>query len=162
MPSPVDPIEDDAPIAPLANGVDWGSGGVLPAITSQDLKHVDEDGDAVRSRQLSTSSFAVIDEAGTLLVPERAVTTGANFARSFSALSLGDRVILVWADDHDGNYDLYLQILMQISTCCSRERDSASAPATPCTQSLRSGRTATSACCTMTGRAALGSRISWA
>jgi len=54
---------------------------------------------------------AVIDEAGTLLVPERAVTTGANFARSFSALSLGDRVILVWADDHDGNYDLYLQIL---------------------------------------------------
>jgi len=64
MPSPVDPIEDDAPIAPLANGVDWGSGGVLPAITSQDLKHVDEDGDAVRSRQLSTSSFAVIDEAG--------------------------------------------------------------------------------------------------
>jgi hypothetical protein len=55
---------------------------------------------------------ALVDEAGTVLQPERAVTTGATFARSFSAVSLGDRVILVWADDHDGsNYELYLQIL---------------------------------------------------
>ena len=46
-----------------------------------------------------------------MLSAERAVTSGASFARSFSALSLGDRVILVWADDHDGNYQLYLQIL---------------------------------------------------
>jgi len=54
---------------------------------------------------------AVVDEGGNVLQPERAVTTGASFARSFSAVSLGDRVILVWADDHDGNYELYLQIL---------------------------------------------------
>ncbi|MEI9939363.1 MAG: putative metal-binding motif-containing protein [Pseudomonadota bacterium] len=54
---------------------------------------------------------AVVDENGTVLTPERAVTTGANVARSFSVLSLGDRVVLVWADDHDGNYELYLQIL---------------------------------------------------
>jgi len=53
----------------------------------------------------------VVDEGGTLLVPERAVTTGASFARGFSALSLGDRVILVWADNRNGNYEIYLQIL---------------------------------------------------
>jgi len=54
----------------------------------------------------------VVDERGTVLEVERSVTSGANFARSFSALSLGDRVILVWADDHlDNNYELYLEIL---------------------------------------------------
>ncbi|HET7545850.1 MAG TPA: hypothetical protein VFK05_38545, partial [Polyangiaceae bacterium] len=53
----------------------------------------------------------VVDESGVVRVPEHAVTSGANFARSHSAVSLGDRVVLVWADDHDGNYELYLQIL---------------------------------------------------
>jgi len=54
---------------------------------------------------------AIVDEAGNVLGPQRPVTSGATFARSFSAVSLGDRVILVWADDHDGSYQLYLQIL---------------------------------------------------
>jgi hypothetical protein len=54
---------------------------------------------------------AVVDDGGTVLQPARAVTSGASHARSFSVLSLGDRLILVWADDHDGNYELYLQIL---------------------------------------------------
>ena len=55
---------------------------------------------------------AVVDDAGTVLQPERAVTTGASFARSLSAVSLGDRVVLVWADGSGGgNYQLYLQIL---------------------------------------------------
>ncbi|HKO52100.1 MAG TPA: putative metal-binding motif-containing protein [Polyangiaceae bacterium] len=54
---------------------------------------------------------AVVDESGSVLRAERAVTSGASHARSFSALSLGDRVVLVWADDHDGSYQLYLQIL---------------------------------------------------
>ncbi|MEI9949566.1 MAG: hypothetical protein WDO74_11440 [Pseudomonadota bacterium] len=39
---------------------------------------------------------AIVDESGNLLKTARAVTSGATFARSFSALSLGDRVILVW------------------------------------------------------------------
>ncbi len=54
---------------------------------------------------------ALVDEGGNVLQAERAVTSGASFARSFSALSLGDRVVLVWADDHDGNYELYMQSL---------------------------------------------------
>ena len=54
---------------------------------------------------------AVVDGSGNVLKAERPVTTGATFARTFSAVSLGDRVLLVWADDFDGNYELYLQIL---------------------------------------------------
>ncbi|HYQ41958.1 MAG TPA: putative metal-binding motif-containing protein [Polyangiaceae bacterium] len=54
---------------------------------------------------------ATVDESGKVLSAARAVTTGAAHARSFSAVSLGDRVILVWADDLDGNYELYMQIM---------------------------------------------------
>jgi hypothetical protein len=54
---------------------------------------------------------ALLDETGKVLTPERPITTGANFARSFSLLSLGERTLMVWADDHDGNYELYWQIL---------------------------------------------------
>ncbi|HYP77360.1 MAG TPA: putative metal-binding motif-containing protein [Polyangiaceae bacterium] len=54
---------------------------------------------------------ALVDETGKVLLSERPVTSGAKFARSFSVVSLGDRVIMVWADDHDGYYQLYLQVL---------------------------------------------------
>ena len=56
---------------------------------------------------------AVVDENGALLVPARALTTGASFARTQALLSLGDRVLLVWADDHDlpGTFQLYLETL---------------------------------------------------
>jgi len=56
-------------------------------------------------------SGAVVDEQGKVLVRERPITSGASFARNFSLLSLGDRVLLVWVDDHDGNFELYSQIL---------------------------------------------------
>jgi len=56
---------------------------------------------------------AVVSESGKLLAPEQPITTGANFARSFALLSLGERMLLVWADDHDGNYELYWQMLDQ-------------------------------------------------
>lgn len=54
---------------------------------------------------------ALADESGQLISPERPITSGATFARTFSLLSLGDRLVLVWVDDHDGNYELYQQIL---------------------------------------------------
>jgi Putative metal-binding motif len=56
---------------------------------------------------------AVVDEGGNVLVPARPITAGATFARTFSLVSLGDRLVLVWADDHDGNYEVYQQILDQ-------------------------------------------------
>ncbi|MES1177211.1 MAG: MopE-related protein [Myxococcales bacterium] len=54
---------------------------------------------------------ALVDENGTLLKPAQALTTGATFARTFALLSLGDRALLVWVDNHDGNYELYQEIL---------------------------------------------------
>jgi hypothetical protein len=41
-----------------------------------------------------------------VLVPERAVTSGASFARSQALLPLGDRLLLVWADKTSGPYAL--------------------------------------------------------
>jgi hypothetical protein len=54
---------------------------------------------------------ALVDESGNVIVPEQPITSGATFARSFSLLSLGERALMVWADDHDGNYELYWQML---------------------------------------------------
>lgn len=45
-----------------------------------------------------------------LLVAPQSITSGARFARTHAALSLGDRVLVVWADDRDGNYELYSQV----------------------------------------------------
>jgi hypothetical protein len=56
-------------------------------------------------------SGAVVDESGNVLVPEQPITSGATIARSFSLLSLGDRVIVTWADNHDGNFELYWEML---------------------------------------------------
>jgi len=54
---------------------------------------------------------ATVSEDGQILVKEKQITTGASFARTQSLLALGDRVLLIWADDHDGNYELYSQML---------------------------------------------------
>jgi hypothetical protein len=54
---------------------------------------------------------ATVSEDGQILVQEKQLTTGAAFARTQSLLALGDRVLLIWADDHDGNYELYSEML---------------------------------------------------
>lgn len=57
---------------------------------------------------------AAFDAAGRLVVPPRRVTNSAKFARSVSALSLGDRLLMMWADDAmtaAGVYELYFQTL---------------------------------------------------
>ena len=54
---------------------------------------------------------AAVDESGNIIVPEKKLTSGANFARTQAILPLGDRLLLVWADDADGNYELYTQML---------------------------------------------------
>ena len=56
-------------------------------------------------------SGAVVDESGHTIISEMPITSGANYARNFALISLGDRVVLVWVDDHDGNFELYRQIL---------------------------------------------------
>lgn len=63
------------------------------------------------------------DTDGSPLHPPLPVTFGANFARSQAALSLGDRLAMVWADDYDGNYELYFQILASdLSVLAGRQR----------------------------------------
>ena len=54
---------------------------------------------------------ATISEDGNIIQPERALTFGATFARTQSLLPLGDRALLAWADDRDGNYELYSKML---------------------------------------------------
>ncbi len=54
---------------------------------------------------------ATIGEDGKIIQPATAITSGATFARSQSLLPLGDRLLVVWADDHDGNYELYSKML---------------------------------------------------
>ena len=52
-----------------------------------------------------------ITEDGNIIEPERPLTFGASFARTQSLLPLGDRALLTWADDRDGNYELYSKML---------------------------------------------------
>lgn len=57
---------------------------------------------------------AAFDLSGTVIVPPRRVTNSAKFARSVNALSLGDRLLMMWADDAmtaPGVYELYFQTL---------------------------------------------------
>jgi hypothetical protein len=52
-----------------------------------------------------------IDENGNLLTPAKDITGGSSFARTHSMLPLGDRLLLVWGDHDDGNYELYTKLL---------------------------------------------------
>jgi hypothetical protein len=66
---------------------------------------------------------AVVDESGQVLIKDKQITTGATFARTQTLLPLGDRLLLVWADDHDGNYELYSEMLSnQLDPISPRER----------------------------------------
>jgi hypothetical protein len=40
-----------------------------------------------------------------------AITSGATFARSHGVASLGNRAVFAWADDRDGNFEIYAKVL---------------------------------------------------
>lgn len=66
---------------------------------------------------------AAFDVNGKLLLAPQPVTSGAKFARFPDALSLGDRLLLVWSDDHDGNFEVYWEVLgPDLSVRESRQR----------------------------------------
>ena len=66
---------------------------------------------------------AVVGEDGVVVKNAVPVTSGASFARTASLLSLGDRVLLVWADDLDGNYELYSLVMdADLNVLRGRER----------------------------------------
>ncbi|HVJ17605.1 MAG TPA: putative metal-binding motif-containing protein [Polyangiaceae bacterium] len=66
---------------------------------------------------------AVYSQEGAVIINPHALTNGAAHARSHTLLSLGDRFVLVWADDLDGNYELYSQVMdAQLNVLRTRER----------------------------------------
>jgi hypothetical protein len=54
---------------------------------------------------------AVVGADGVVLKYGTPITSGASHARSHTMLSLGDRFVLIWTDDLDGNYELYSQTM---------------------------------------------------
>ncbi len=71
---------------------------------------------------------AAFSERGELLVAPRPVTAGAKFARSHAAISLGDRLLVLWADDRAGHYDVYWQVLdRELRELVARQRLTTSA-----------------------------------
>ena len=54
---------------------------------------------------------AVLDSDGEILVGPEPITFGATSARSSSLLSFGDRFMLLWSDNLDGNLELYAQVM---------------------------------------------------
>jgi hypothetical protein len=66
---------------------------------------------------------ATFDTEGNPLLSPRPVTFGARFARSHEALSLGDRLLMLWSDTFDGNHEIYWQILgPELQTIEPRQR----------------------------------------
>ncbi len=72
---------------------------------------------------------ASVDENGKVVTPEKRLTTGAKHARAVDLLALGNRLLLVWADDKDGNYELYSKMLNADLTQLSPRRRITNNPA---------------------------------
>lgn len=53
---------------------------------------------------------AIVDEEAEIVVPPSAIATGAATVRESALLSFGDRFMLFWVDDYDGNLELYAQV----------------------------------------------------
>jgi hypothetical protein len=51
-----------------------------------------------------------VDRNGTILLAAQAITGLGGFARSHSVLSLGDRLLVAWANDQGQSYDVFYQM----------------------------------------------------
>lgn len=106
---------DATPPLEVAAGDAYGPGAVVTAVGDRflvtwELRRADGfPGAVIRG--------ALFDQWGQPLVSARNLTSGATLARTHAVLSLGDRVLLVWADDADDlggaelNYELYAKVL---------------------------------------------------
>jgi hypothetical protein len=54
---------------------------------------------------------ATLGSDGSVLLSERAVTAPASFARSQAVVSLGDRLLIAWAEEQNGSFDLFSKML---------------------------------------------------
>lgn len=66
---------------------------------------------------------ATYDADGRPLLEPRPIASGGRHARSHDAVSLGDRLLVVWADDLHGNYDLFSQVVdAELRVIAGRQR----------------------------------------
>lgn len=86
------------------------AGGVGAAVTANDGQFVvswheyqQGPGDAIWA--------AVVTPGGDVVVEGRRVTASAAFARTHSLVPLGDRLLLIWAQQQRGSYDLFSRML---------------------------------------------------
>jgi hypothetical protein len=71
---------------------------------------------------------SAVDEDGNVIVAERPITGPAPFARGHSMLPLGDRLVIVWAEEQSGRYDLYTkQVSLDLEELSAPERITSSA-----------------------------------
>ncbi len=87
------------------------SDGVNPSIVWNKDRYVVVYGKRVNGVPSDAIYGVTVNESGQVLTQEKKITFGASFARSQALLPLGDRLLLVWADDKDGNYELYSKML---------------------------------------------------
>jgi hypothetical protein len=68
--------------------------------------------DTMAAQPGSTIQGAALAADGSVLVHARSVTAFQSFARSEALLSLGNRLLLAWADDDgSGNYAIYMKMI---------------------------------------------------
>ena len=71
---------------------------------------------------------AAVSPDGTVLVADRTVTAPASFARSEALLALGNRLLLVWAEEQNGPYAIYSKMLDSNLNTLSPEQRVTSGP----------------------------------
>jgi hypothetical protein len=103
-------LTEVAPVVTLAQGTDEQPR--LPRVVALRDKylvtwHVDKRQDGPRSAIFA----AILDERGNVLHGPTAITPFGARARDAGTVSFGDRALLGWADDVEGSYEIYAQVI---------------------------------------------------
>jgi hypothetical protein len=99
----------DAELEPIASAAPFGENADSPSvvpITGGFAVVWEIVGPGRRGNELWGTVF---DEDAQVVVAPTLLASGASYLRTHATLSLGDRLLVVWADDSAGNYDLHIQ-----------------------------------------------------
>lgn len=109
------------PVSATVPLTDPGEGGVFPMVVWNGDAYVAAWYDA--DEPPYTIYGAVVDEAGAVLTPARPLATSPEHARYPWLLPLGDRLLVIFSDDRDGNegYELYAKMLTTTLEAASQD-----------------------------------------